>query len=126
MKNGRYSECGTIVSTAPLSDLVYNNAPNSLLFRTYEAGRVKAKILLAEFCDGQAASAVKYETNYCGYGEPLRLENKKLRSQAISEAEKRIERHLSGIIADNESDNARSIREDCKAILRKLRQASFW
>ena len=66
------------------------------------------RIHLAEFCDGQAVSAVKFETNYCGYGEPLILRNKKSRGKAIADAEKSIERTLNRIIVDAESDNARS------------------
>ena len=117
--NGRINENGVIIALNDSHDIIYNKAEDSLLYRDYRNGKVRASVYLAEFADGEASSGSEAFVPGEGYGTPVTESDKTDRKSAIAFEMHRIIRFLEKILADINS--AQSTKKDCRRVLARIR-----
>ncbi len=119
--NGKLNECGVIVPLNDREDMRLNHTGNSLLYRVYNKGPVKAKIKMAKFDDGEAACASEVRASYIGYSSPVMISDKTGRKTAVMREMDRIIEFLEGILRDNSSEKTAVVDRCCIRVLEQVR-----
>jgi hypothetical protein len=118
--NGRINNQGSIIPLNDWDDIISHRAENSLLYRTYQSGRVIARLYIAEFDDGEAACRSEAFTLYDCYETDMTVADKKNRDVAIKTAKENILLFFTDKLKERDTIESLSTIIDCRRVFEQV------
>jgi hypothetical protein len=118
--NGGINNQGFIIPLNDWDDIIRHTADDSLLCRTYQSGRVIARLYIAEFDDGEAACRSEAFTLYDCYETDMTVADKKNRDVAIKTEKENILLFFTDKLNERDTIESVSTIMDCRNVLEQV------